>query len=125
MSPLQFQGADSAKDRPIQLANVGRKRVRRFTGNSNGTTWVTVGAPISSTWEIQQILVLNFDPATPHTIEARITDTASAVYTLNPSTIAVGFSAPIPIKVFTAADQPLERCARTLGPGETRTFSLS
>ncbi|MEE9386356.1 MAG: hypothetical protein V3V08_23325 [Nannocystaceae bacterium] len=123
MSPIQLQGADSAKDRPIQLADAGRKRVKRFTGDSDGTTWLTVGAPVSSTWEIQQILVSNFDVIV-HTIEMRITDTASAVYTFNPSTIAVGFAGPVPIKVFTAADQPLDRRKRVLGPGEVLEMRL-
>lgn len=124
MSPIQLQGADSAKDRPIQLANAGRTRIKRFMGSSNGTTWLTVAAPISSTWDVQQILVTNFDPATPHTIEARITDTASNVYTLNTSASPVGFTIPVPLQVFTAADQPIHRSHRVIGPGEVLEMRL-
>lgn len=123
MSPRQDQGADSAKDRPIQLANAGRVRIKRFSGDSDGTNWVTVAAPISSTWDIQQILVTNLDFGI-HTIEMRLTDTDSNVYVFNPSTLAVGFSAPVPIKVFTAADQPLDRRRRVIGPGEVLEMRL-
>lgn len=123
MSPLQLQGADSAKDRPIQLANAGRIRIGRFSGSSSGTNWLVVGAPVSSTWDIQRILVTNVDSIV-HTIEGRITDVSSNVYTLNTSSTLAGFCIPFPTKVFTAADQPLDRQARVLGPGETLELRL-
>lgn len=112
-----FQRPDRAQ--VIQFVDENRPRIKRFTANTTGTTWLEVLAPQSSSLELLNIQPVNFDSIT-HNFQARVTDTSANVHELRgiAGGIPTGFGVNYPENMGTGSPDQ-KRVPRALGPGET------